>query len=124
MQLDNLDSAPLATQEFNTFIRDILFNNDLDRGIKGTFSKFTDDTKLGRSADLLEGRKALQRNLDRLDGQVPSNYITSNKAKHQVLHLGHNNPMQRYKLGEKWLESCCAEKDLGLLVDSQLSMSQ
>lgn len=61
-----------------------MFNNDLDRGIKGTFSKFTDDTKLGRSADLLEGRKALQRNLDRLDGQVPSNYITSNKALHYI----------------------------------------
>jgi len=48
----------------------------------------------------------------------------NNRAKCRVLHFGHNNPMQHYRLGEEWLESCLAEKNLGVLVNIWPNMSQ
>jgi len=47
-----------------------------------------------------------------------------NKTTCWLLHFSYNNPMQCYRLGEKWLESCPEEKDLGVMVDSWLNICQ
>ncbi|PKU44311.1 rna-directed dna polymerase from mobile element jockey-like [Limosa lapponica baueri] len=76
----------------------VLFNifvGDMDSGIECTLRKFADDTKLCGVVDTLEGRGAIQRDHDRLE-----------------------------RLDGEWIESSPEEKDLGVLVDEKLNMSQ
>jgi len=96
----------------------------MDSGIECTLSKLADDTKLCGAVNMLSGRDAIQRDLDRLNRWAHVNTREFNKAKGKVLHIGQGSPKQKYRLGRKWIESSPEEKDMGVLDDEKLTMTQ
>ncbi|KAK4823958.1 hypothetical protein QYF61_008344 [Mycteria americana] len=74
------------------FSRDLLV---IDSGIECTLSN------LSAAVDTLEGRDAIQRDLDKLEERAHENLMKFNKAKCKVLHRGQGNPQYQYKLRDE-----------------------
>lgn len=79
-----------------------------------------DDGKLGGADDSIEGGVALQK--DKLEGWAITNNMKFKRARPGPAH-GKGQPYM-YWLGGKMLEVSPPERDLGVLVDTKLNMTQ
>jgi len=68
-----------------------IFVSNMDSGIEWTLSKFADNMLCG-VVDMMEGKDAIQRDLDRLESWARANLTKFNKATCKVLHMGWDNP--------------------------------
>jgi len=72
--------------------------------------------------DMLEGRGAIQRDLDRLERWAHANLMKFSQAKCKVLHMGWGNLKHKYRLGGEWIESSPKQKDLRVFIDKNHSI--
>ena len=99
----------------------IYYINDMPDILNSLIKIFADDTKIYASVDSISGKEELQDSIDRLQKWSEDWQIKFNSTKCKVLHIGKNNPKYEYFMNGMKLEETTAEKDLGVVVDSNLT---
>lgn len=67
----------------------------------GSFSKFSDNPKLCGKVNELEGRDAIQRDLDKLERPVCAHVVKLSKAKYKILHLELEQSQEQIQAGRR-----------------------
>lgn len=92
----------------------IIFIGNVDSSIRSILRKSEGSTRLSCTADIIEGRDAIQGDLDRWSH---ASLMKFNKDECKVLHLHQGNAKPKYRLS-RWIESSLEKKDL----DKKLTM--
>lgn len=117
ISVTSLSWRPVTSSEPQKSVLDpVLFNIFISEydGAEHSLSKFAGDTKVGRVVDRPEDFATTCRALERW-----ADLMKFKNRKCKVLHLAENNPSWQYMLGVTQME-----KDLGVLMDTMLDMSQ
>jgi len=101
----------------------LIFTNDLDTAVLNWVLKFADDTKLFGKVQSESNRRGLQLDLNRLFDWSREWQMEFNVDKCKVMHIGRTNKNFKYYMDSKELEAVHEEKDLGVLITSDLKAS-
>ena len=102
----------------------LIYINDIDNGLACRISKFADDAKIGNEAVTPLQRQQIQGDLNKLAEWANRWQMNFNTDKCKVLHIGSNNPRAQYSMNNKQLQAVGREKDLGVIITSDLKPSQ
>ena len=98
--------------------------NDLQEDVISNVFKFADDTKLFRQVTDTVDTVGMQEDLDRLVERADKWQMQFNVSKCKVMHVGKKNPRHSYYTSSNGLKSVEVEKDLGIMITSDLKFSQ
>ena len=102
----------------------IVFIDDIDEGIRSTVLKFVDDTKLVARVGSEEDRERLRQDLVELYKWSEDWQMLFNLDKCSVMHFGFANEGMEVRLGDKVLGAQKSERDLGVIMQSDLKVDK
>ena len=102
----------------------IVFIDDIDEGIRSTVLKFADDTKLVARVGSEEDRERLRQDLVELYKWSEDWQMLFNLDKCSVMHFGFANKGMEVRLGDKVLGAQKSERDLGVIMQSDLKVDK
>ena len=102
----------------------LVFVNDLPESVRSHIQLFADDAKLYRSVMLPEDSGRLQLDLNALTAWSATWQLTFNETKCKSLHFGRSNQRSSYMMNGIPLDQVSEERDLGIIIDSELKFRQ
>ena len=96
---------------------------DLDDSICSKVLKFADDTKVFSVVSNANDTDRLQQDLRNLCNWSQDWQMLFNVDKCKIMHIGYNNGKAKYEMNGKYLEGVIEERDLGVIMQSDLKCS-
>ena len=101
----------------------LVYINDMPTGVDSYMNMFADDAKIMRKVRNLEDCNKLQEDLDKIYEWGKQWQMEFNISKCHVMKMGKSKyrPYKEYKLGEETVKEVSEEKDLGVIIQNNLS---
>jgi len=101
----------------------LIYINDLDDSVCSKVLTFADDTELFSVVSNANDIDRLQTDLRNLCNWSQDWQMSFNVDKRKIMHIGHNNYKAKYEMNGKFLDKVTEERDLGVIMQSDLKCS-